>query len=176
MIAAMKNQTSQLRSYERHTACLLSGLLAGLGLFVVIQGRNISVGVGETIRVHVVGAVRETDVMLPLGATLDDVLTRIELLDGAEPTNLDGQRRMNNGEIVVIPYGGTTTVYVTGAVKEAKVVVLDDMAKPKQVLECVDLQNDADISMFLRRRTVRNGSVIEIKKKKKSFQKEVLPK
>jgi hypothetical protein len=166
----MKHPSSPLRPYERHVACILSGILAGLGLFAAIEGRHNGVNIGETMTIHVVGAVRKTEVTLSLGATLDDVLTCIELNEGAEISELDGSRRLINGEIVVIPYVGKTTLYVTGAVIEPKVVVLVKNAKPREVLEFVQLQNDADEAMFLRRRTLRNGSVIDIKKKKKAVQ------
>jgi hypothetical protein len=156
----------QLKAYERHVACMLAGLLAGLGLFAAIEGRHTTIDSGEMMTIHVVGAVKQTDVMVPVGATLDDVLVRIELNEGAECTELDGSRRVINGEIVVIPYVGTTTVYVTGAVLDPKVVVLEKNAHPRAVLEFVRLQNDADTAMFLRRKTLRSGSVVDIKKKK----------
>ena len=163
----MEAHSSRLRGYERQAACILAGLLAGLGLFAAIEGRYKYADAGEMMTVHVVGAVEKTELALPMGATVDDALSRIDINERAEVSELDGSRRLINGEILVIPYVGTTTVYVTGAVIEPLVVVLEKNAKPRDVLEHVQLQDDADKALFLRRRTVRNGTVIDIKKKKK---------
>lgn len=162
----MKQKSAQLRPYERHVACMLSALLAGLGLLVTIEGRKLRTDVSDPMSVHVVGAAVESQIVLPQGSTLDDVLARLVLDENADCTALDGSRRLGDGETIVIPYVGMTTVYVTGAVTKQKVVVLDKNAKPREVLTSIQLRDDADVSSFLRRRVLRNGSVIEIKRKK----------
>ena len=68
--------------------------------------------------------------------------------------------------MVVVPFYGRTTVYVTGAVLHPTVVTLEQGDSMNQVLHSVQLQDDADISAFLRRKKLKNGAVVEIKKKK----------
>jgi hypothetical protein len=155
-----------MRPYERHVACLLSGILAGLGLFAAIECHHQTTSTQERIIVHVVGAVEAKDVVVSQGATVDDVLANSIVNERADVSELDGSRRVSNGEILVVPYEGTTTLYVTGAVAEPTVVVLQKNAKPRELLQFIQLQADADEAGFLRRKILKNGSIIEIKKKK----------
>lgn len=163
----MTSDFGQLRPYERHTACFLVALLVGIGVHVVIEQYHICTEPADPLSIHVVGAVQESHLLLPHGSTLDDVISRVALTTEADCNELDGSRHVVNGETVIIPHSGKTTVYVTGAVHEPKLVVLDNKAKPKEVLQSVDLQDDADVSAFMRRRSLKNGSVIEIKRKNK---------
>lgn len=155
-----------MRPYERHVACLLSGILAGLGLFAAIESHHQAASTQERIIVRVVGAVEAKDIAVPQGATVDDVLANSIVNERAAVSELDGSRRVSNGEILVVPYEGTTTLYVTGAVAEPTVVVLQKNAKPRELLQFIQLQADADEAGFLRRKVLKNGSIIEIKKKK----------
>ncbi len=161
----MNSSVSQLRPYERHVACLLLGLLAGIGIAAAVAGRQGTCPGVETITIRVVGAVCEKELCVESGATLDDALARIAMREGADTSGLDGARCLHNGEVVVVPYEHTTTVYVTGAVLEPKTVVLEQGAKPRQILEYVQVSSDADVSQVLRKRVLKNGSVIEIKKR-----------
>ena len=90
----------------------------------------------------------------------------VQIHSDADISELDGVRRLTNGEVIVVPCQGKTSVYVTGAVEEAKVVVVPQDAGPKAVLQSVKIRNNADTSSFLRRKRVKNGEVIEIKAKK----------
>ena len=156
----------QLQPYERHVACLLSGLLIGLSLVVLCDTRPLSDISGEKITVHIVGAVDEFHVQVSEGATVQDVIKLVQVHSDADTAELDGARRLTHGEVVVVPSKGQTSVYVTGAVEEPKVVVIPDNGGPKEVLQSVKLRKDADARSFLRRKRVKNGEVIEIKVKK----------
>lgn len=162
----MESSLGRLRGYERHVACLLAGCLAGLGLMAVVEGEKIHRQETETITVRMVGAVRDIEVKVQAGSTVEDLLACVELKDGAELSEIDGFRRLGHNEIIVIPFEGKTTVYVHGAVKKPQVVVLEKEAKPKHLLECVELEDDADVSQLKRKKSLRSGSVIEIRRKK----------
>lgn len=161
----MEQRHTQLRPYERHAACAIAALLTAIGLLASLENSRLCASKGEPISVHVVGAVRECELLLPQGSSLDDVISRVVLDEKADCSEFDGSRRIVNKETIVIPFSGATTVYVTGAVKEPKVVVLEKAAKPKDVLQLLDLTEDADLSQLSRRRVLRNGSVIDIKRK-----------
>ena len=163
----MENPSKQLQPYERHIACFLSALLAGLGLYVAFESRQVSVRSAEHIAVQVVGAVKEARISLPPGATIDDVLTMITVDENADLTELDGTKKLADGEIIVVPEKGRITVYIFGAVDEPKVVVINREEAPGAVLQYIHLHEDADIASFLRRKKLRNGSIIEIKKKRR---------
>ena len=60
----------KLQPYERHIACLLSGLLIGLSLVVLCDTHPYAEGRSETITVHIVGAVEEAYVQVKEGTTL----------------------------------------------------------------------------------------------------------
>ena len=90
----MENPSKQLQPYERHIACFLSALLAGLGLYVAFESRQVSVRSAEHIAVQVVGAVKEARISLPPGATIDDVLTMITVDENADLTELDGTKKL----------------------------------------------------------------------------------
>jgi hypothetical protein len=162
----MGKEIPHLKPYERHVACILSGLMAGLGIFAAMEGSR--EGTGDQITVHVVGAAKTSQIEIPAGATLDDALVHVGLSADADLSELDGTRRLTNGEILVVPYKNTTTLYVTGAVVEPKVVVLEKDAKPLQILNFIQPQEDADLSTLHRRKAIRNASVLEIKRKKPS--------
>jgi hypothetical protein len=161
-----KGFTMQLQPHERHMACLLSGLLVGLSLVVLRDHRPSADFSCEKISVHIVGAVDEATLSVNEGTILEDLLQLAHVHDDADLSELDGQRRVTNGQVVVVPYAGKTTVYVTGAVEEAKVVTVPKEAGPKDVLQAVNVREDAIITYFLRRKRIKNGDVIEFKAKK----------
>jgi hypothetical protein len=156
----------QLQPHERHMACLLSGLLIGLSLVVLCDNRPYADCRSEKITVHIVGAVEEAHLQVNEGATLEDLFLLANLHSDADISELDGVRRLTNGEVIVVPCKGQTTVYVTGAVEEAKVVIVSKDGGPNSVLQSVKVRNNADTRSFLRRKRVKNGEVIEIKAKK----------
>jgi hypothetical protein len=149
-------------------ACLLSGLLIGLSLVVLCDNRPYADFRSEKITVHIVGAVEEAHLQVNDGATLEDLFLLVKLHSDADISELDGVRRLTNGEVIVIPGKGQTTVYVTGAVEEAKVVIVPQDGGPNSVLQSVKVRNNADTRSFLRRKRVKNGEVIEIKAKKQA--------
>ena len=71
---------------------------------------------------------------------------------------------------------GLTTVYVTGAVEEAKVVTVPKDAGPEAVLQSIQMRIDADRASFLRRKKIKNGEVIKIRPKRQRRVHEQLPK
>ena len=157
-----------LQPYERHASCLISGILLGLGLVVFCDNRSLSDGSGDEISIHVVGAVDEAYLHVKAGATLGDLLEAVRLHPDADASELDGVRRLSDGEVIVIPHEGATTVYVTGAVEEAKVVVIPKETDPSAILQFVKTRDDADRKSFLRRKKVKNGEVIKIRSKRRS--------
>ena len=157
---------TQLQPYERHMACLLSGLLIGLTLVVFYDHRPTSSDHFEEISIFVVGAVDEAHVHARKGATVEDLFQSVHLHLDADTSELDGMRRLNDGEVVVIPKKGMTTVYVTGAVEESKVVIVPKETGPETILQCVCIRADADRASFLRRKKIKNGEVIRIRSKK----------
>ena len=152
-----------LQPYERHVSCLISGLLLGLSLVVFCDSRPLSNFQGDEISVHVVGAVDETHLRVKAGATLGDLLEAVRLHPNADVSEFDGIRRLSDGEVIVIPYAGMTTVYVTGAVEEPKAVAVPNGAGPSIVLQAVKTRDDADRKSFLRRKKLKNGEVIKIR-------------
>lgn len=156
----------QLQPYERHIACLLSGLLIGLSLVVSFDNNPCGDCRSEKVTVHVVGAVEEAHVQVKEGTTIEDLFQLVQMHSDADISELDSERRLTNGEVIVVPHQGQTTVYVIGAVEEAKVVAVPAGAGPKAVLQSVKIRKNADTSSFLRRKRVKNGEVIEIKAKK----------
>jgi hypothetical protein len=161
----MEDGSQGLAPYERHMACILASLLLGLGLYVVYTDRYEEQEV-RPIVIHVVGAVRDELLSLPYGSTIDDVIRCATLDEKADAEALTGSKVVNDREIVVIPFRNRTTVYVTGAIAAPTVVVLNTADTIKDILPYVHLQEDADVSSFLRRKRVMNGSVIEIKHKR----------
>ena len=155
-----------LQVYERHMACLISGLLLGLSLVVFYDNRLLSKVQGDEISVRIVGAVDETSLRISEGATLGDILETVHLHPDADLSELDGIRRVSDGEVVVIPHAGMTTVYVTGAVEESKTVCISKEAGPSAVLQFVKTRDDADRKSFLRRKKLKNGEVIKIRSKR----------
>jgi len=158
----------QLQPYERHMACLLSGLLIGLSLVVLCDHRPFHAPNCEEISVHVVGAVDETHVRVKSGSTLEDLLQSVHLHPDADVSELDGVRRLGDGDVLVVPHMDQMTVYVTGAVEEEKVVTVPKDSGPKSILQCVQTRNDADRTSFLRRKRVKNGEVIKIKTQRRA--------
>jgi hypothetical protein len=156
----------QLQAHERHMACLLSGLLIGLSLVVLFDHRPLVQLGGEYISVHVVGAVDETQLQVKEGTTLEDLLSSIRVRPDADLSELDSVRRLIDGEVIVVPFEGKKTVYVTGAVEEAKVVTIPCDAGVAAILQSVNVRNNADVRSFLRRKRVKNGEIIEIRAKK----------
>jgi hypothetical protein len=73
---------------------------------------------------------------------------------------------LHDGDVIVVPHKGATTIYVKGAVVEPKVVVLRFDEGPREAIKALQMQEGADLSSFLRRKSLKNGSVIEIKMKK----------
>jgi hypothetical protein len=158
----------QLRPYERHMACLLSGVLIGLSAVVLSDRRPMGADQGDEISLHVVGAVDEAYVHMRAGATLEDLLQTIHLHPDADTSELDGASRLVGRSTIVIPFADCITVYVTGAVEEEKVVMLPKDAEPKCILDRVTTLENADRASFLRRKRIKNGEIIKIKAKSRA--------
>ena len=158
----------KLQPYERHMACLISGLLIGLSLVVFCDHRSLCETSGDDISIHVVGAVEEAHVCVRAGTTLEDLLQTVHVHPDADISELDGIRRLTDGEVIVVPHEGLITVYVTGAVEEPKVVTISMDGRPNDILQFVKFRDDADRKSFLRRKRVKNGEIIKIKTKRNS--------
>jgi ribosome-associated protein YbcJ (S4-like RNA binding protein) len=166
-----------LRAYERHVAVILISILIAFSVFVsyekTSEGRLDN---EDPICAHVVGAVFECKILVPRGTTVEDVLKKVTFEKTADFSEIDSSRRMMRDEILVIPYVGKVTLFVTGAVEFPKIVVLNIGSGPKDVLAEIQVRDDADIKTFLRRKKLLSGSVVEIRTKKAKKVREVRPK
>ena len=155
-----------LRSYERHVAVFILSILSVLG-FLSYSQKSLSTYAPGEILVHVVGAVQETHVRIFSGCTVDDVLSHVSFLETASLIDVFGSKKIYADTILVIPYEQGTTVYITGSVKESKILILPANANALYILDHVDLKEQADIARFKRKRVFKNGSIIVIPEKKK---------
>jgi hypothetical protein len=154
-----------LQPYERHAACFLIAVLLGLGITGM---RNKEIPLANSvpvIQVKVVGAVESTELILPLGSTVDDVIQRVHLLSDADISELNGMKKLRTSETLVIPFCGKKTFFVCGAVQEPKLVVLEEVTAQK-ILDQIQVDDTANVKAFLRRRVFPNGSIIQVKPKK----------
>lgn len=164
--------TTQLQPYERHVALLLCAILIGLGLSAVVFRPTAQIEESEQVQIHVVGAIEETKVFVARGSTVNDVLDRIHLQKNADVAELDGGRRLVDGETIVIPYAGKKTLYVIGAVTEPRVVVLGENTGMEELIASVPFTSEADVRSFRRRKVIKNGAVVKVlakKERKKSL-------
>jgi hypothetical protein len=157
----------QLKVYERHIACLLMAVLASLGFVGMDFSKSEMVDAKQRIEVVVVGAVKKTSVVVLQGASFGDVCEQAILSEDADVSNIDMTKKVTQNEVVVIPVRGKQTFFVQGAVVEPRVVFLDGDVSARVILSKVEVTDEADIKSFNRRRVFKNGSVIEIKRKKK---------
>lgn len=160
-------ETGPLRAYERHVAVVLVSLMIGLGLLAthekIVDEESQP---AEKIMIHLVGAVTASDVFVPRGATVDEVLRVVSIDKAADLTEIDGTRRLMREETVVIPYTGRLTLFVNGAVVEPKTVVAEQGAKAQDILDQVQVREDADVKAFLRRKKFTTGTVVDVKLKR----------
>lgn len=115
--------------------------------------------------VHVVGAVQEQFLRVPYNTSVDEVLLQVTVDPGADMCEIDGSRKITKDEILVVPFIGKMTVYVTGAVKEPGVVVLEQEATPAALAQRIIFSEFADVKAFQRKKVLKNSSVIDIKLK-----------
>jgi hypothetical protein len=165
----MQHDFGRLRTYERHIACGIASILTALGIIGFIgkeKGEE-----AQTIVVHVVGAIKKGEVEVFRGASVGDVCSSAGLRDDSDPSDIDMSKKVVQDEIVVIPIKGKKTVYVCGAVIEPRLVSFDDEISAKKIIESVSVTENADLKSFCRRRKFKNGSIVEIKEKKRSFSK-----
>jgi hypothetical protein len=156
----MREELSGLTYYERHIACVLISLLIFLGCQSCLSQKG-NETTKEMVSISVVGAVKEQTLFRTPGVTVDSILQNIDVQEDADLLEVDGSRRIAENEILVIPYHGKLTVYVTGAVVEAKLVVAEKNATVADILDHVILADDADVKRVMRRR-VRNASVLTV--------------
>lgn len=159
------NAKMELRYYEKHVACILCAVLLVLSCisipkvsFLPCESSNLSV--------HVVGAVQEKTILVPIGSTVDDVLQKIELFPKADLLEIDGNRRLMRDSTLVIPFDTGITLYVTGSVASPQVLVFETPATATEILSRVQPLATADYKRFKRKRVFKTGMVVEIPERK----------
>jgi hypothetical protein len=157
---------NRLRPYERHVACILGALLLTLSYLSIPKGVAAHSVAPITVSVHIVGAVRETRLLVPLGSTVDDLLQQVELDAKADIVEVDGNRKFMKDDILVIPFKGLLTLYVKGCVLQPQVLVFDMPTNASKILSKAQLLETADCARFMRRRVFKTGMVVEIPEKK----------
>ena len=154
----------RLQPYERHVACVLVAVFLALCIGGLEKPSTHFQDEIPCVLVKIVGAAKAEEIRIPLGATVDEVLRKAEVFHDAELSECDGTKKVQNQEIIVVPFKGKQTFFVCGAVKNPKVIVLDSEVSAQKILEKVEVDETANVKAFLRRKIFRNGSVIEVKK------------
>jgi hypothetical protein len=161
----MDESEGHLKPYEKHIGCFIGAILISLAFFSGPKGKQ---GLCEKneVSIHVVGAVEETDVKLPYGATVDDLLERIVILSSADLLEIDGNKKIMEDGTIVIPFDEGITLYVVGAVQHKKLLVLPKGCSSQAILDQLELMQEADRARFKRRRVFKTGMIIDIPFKK----------
>jgi hypothetical protein len=113
-----------LRPYERHVACILTAILLALSYISISRGVFTSIKECKKVSIHVVGAVNECTVLVPIGATADDVLQQVLLTSKADILEIDGNKKFFSDDTLVIPFEDKLTLYVTGSIEQPQVLLL----------------------------------------------------
>ncbi len=157
--------SNMLRPYEKHVACLLSAILLSLG-YVSVPKVCLKEAEHKQISIHVVGAVGDSRVLVPVGSTVDDVLQQVVLSHEADVLEIDGSKKLFMDGTLVVPFKGFLTLYVTGSVADPKVLVIESPTTASEILNRVKPLESADCARFKRRRAFKTGTVVEIPEKK----------
>ena len=172
MVEVQNENGNMLRPYEKHVACLLSAILLSLG-YVSVPKTCVKEAERKPISIHVVGAVGESRVQVPVGSTVDDVLQQVALSHEADMLEIDGNKKLLMDGILVVPFKGFITLYVTVSVTEPKVLVIEAPTTASEILKRVIPLESADCARFKRRRAFRTGMVVEIPEKKTTPRKDL---
>ncbi len=116
------------------------------------------------LHVFVTGEVEAcTQMTLPHGANVADILAHIHLTAHAAVEKLALHTSLKNNQIVVIPKQNAVSVYVQGAVQKEGVVTLPQGATFKELKEKLVFSPEANVGAFQRkRRKLKDGEVINI--------------
>lgn len=162
----LARETQRLYPYERHVACILIAILLGLGVAGIRLRKSSPEELQPLTRVKVIGAVESTELEVPLETTIDEILEQVQLSPDADLSEIDGLKKIGCAEVFVVPFRGKKTFFVTGAVQESKIVVLEGDVTARKILDSILVTEAANVSAFLRRRKFPNGSVIQVKNKR----------
>ena len=151
-----------VQGYERHGALCICALLLALS-YLSSRQPDISCYTGEYIEVEVVGAVVPKKLVVEKGTRVEEILAKVRLDKLADLQEILGSKKLTESGYIVVPWQGVKTIYVTGAVKEPKVVTLSGGGVGMQILEQVELSDRADRKALLRKKSCKNASVVEVR-------------
>jgi hypothetical protein len=120
----------------------------------------------KQVSIHVVGAASECTLLVPSGASVDDILQQISLLPEADLLEIDGSRKIVSDITLVVPFIDVLTLYVTGAVRQPQVLLFPSPTSASAILQKIQLSENADRSRFMRRKVFRTGMVVVVPEKK----------
>lgn len=119
------------------------------------------------IEVVVKGAVAHSGVYsLPKGMPMKELLEVAQLAPDADVRRFNLERVIQQGRVVNVPKRAMITVQVNGAVESAGEVTVPRGTTLEQLADKIALSEDADASSLRKKRKLKDGETITVKKKK----------
>jgi hypothetical protein len=105
--------------------------------------------------------------VLKKGASLQDLLDVSILSCNADTARLKLNSKLRQGQSVTVPKQELVTIYIEGAVKHPCTKTLPKETRVQDLITMLDMEADADLRIFKRKRRLKDGETIHIPQKKK---------
>lgn len=155
----------KLYPYEWLAVVAIIAFIATISLTAYLREIDLPINndaAADTIDVKVSGAVVNSRVLhVRKGALVKEILDEIELKPDADLSNLKLDKPLRQGQKVLIP-SHFIHVTITGAVREAKVYVFPKKTKIRDISALLDLDPEADLSLFKSKRQLRDGEILVV--------------
>jgi len=164
-----KNSTS-LKVHEWLAISLFIGMLGSLALITTFYQDKVQFQVEapskskiEGFDVLIKGAVRNPGIYhVNTQMQMKDVLALAEPLSEADLRKYQLESYITKGRVINVPTRTMLTIHVEGAVKGDKKFIVPKGTKVQDLLSLVELEENADIEVLLKKRKLMNNEVIVV--------------